>query len=168
MIYWVTDLMRFSHQLLTGLSFGLTSGVITTLGLMVGLLAGTHSRLVVIGGILTIAVADALSDAVGIHVSEESEGVHSLREVWASATFTFLTKLVFSLTFAIPVLLLPLSLAVALAVVWGLLLLVIFSLFIAKERRAEPWKVVLEHITIAILVIAITYHLGNWIATTFG
>ena len=34
----------------TGLSFGLTSGVITTLGLMVGLHAGTHSRAVVLGG----------------------------------------------------------------------------------------------------------------------
>ena len=36
----------------TGVSFGLTSGVITTLGLMVGLYSGTHSRTVVIGGIL--------------------------------------------------------------------------------------------------------------------
>ena len=50
----------------TGFSFGLTSGVITTLGLMVGLHSGTHSRSVVIGGILTIAVADAMSDALGM------------------------------------------------------------------------------------------------------
>jgi len=48
------------HSVETGLSFGLTSGIITTLGLMVGLHSGTHSRLVVIGGILTIAIADAL------------------------------------------------------------------------------------------------------------
>ena len=40
-----------------GFSFGLTSGVITTLGLMVGLHSSTHSKLVVIGGILTIAIA---------------------------------------------------------------------------------------------------------------
>ena len=32
------------HSVRTGLSFGLTSGVITTLGLMVGLHAGTHSK----------------------------------------------------------------------------------------------------------------------------
>jgi hypothetical protein len=48
-----------------GFSFGLTSGVITTLGLMVGLHAGTHSKSVVLGGLLTIAVADAMSDALG-------------------------------------------------------------------------------------------------------
>ncbi|MGZ8381620.1 MAG: hypothetical protein ACXW4C_08190, partial [Nitrospira sp.] len=56
-------LMKASFK--TGLSFGLTSGVITTLGLMVGLHSGTHSRTVVIGGILTIAIADAMSDALG-------------------------------------------------------------------------------------------------------
>ncbi|MBW2265656.1 MAG: hypothetical protein JRF28_05735, partial [Deltaproteobacteria bacterium] len=54
------------HALKTGLSFGLTSGTITTLGLMVGLHSGTHSKLVVLGGILTIAIADAFSDALGI------------------------------------------------------------------------------------------------------
>ena len=45
------------QSLKPGFSFGLTSGVITTPGLMVGLNAGTHSRLAVIGGIVTIAVA---------------------------------------------------------------------------------------------------------------
>ena len=39
------------EQLRTGMAFGLTSAVITTLGLMVGLHSGTHSRLVVLGGI---------------------------------------------------------------------------------------------------------------------
>jgi hypothetical protein len=69
------------HSLKTGFSFGLTSGIITTLGLMVGLHSGTHSKFVVIGGILTIAVADAFSDALGIHVSEETENKHATKEV---------------------------------------------------------------------------------------
>mgnify|MGYP006337922885 CR=1 FL=1 len=49
----------------TGVSFGLPSGTITTLGLIVGLHAGPHSRLAVVGGILTIAVADALCYVFG-------------------------------------------------------------------------------------------------------
>ena len=49
--------MKSSYKI--GLSFGLTSGVITTLGLLVGLDAGTHSQPIVLGGILTIAVADS-------------------------------------------------------------------------------------------------------------
>ena len=43
-------------SLCTGISFGLTSAVITKLGLMVGLHSGTHSKIVVLAGILTIAI----------------------------------------------------------------------------------------------------------------
>ena len=85
----------------TGLSFGLTSGVITTLGLMVGLQAGTHSRAVVLGGIVTIAVADALSDAMGVHISEESKNSGPVRHVWESTVATFVSKLCIALTFAL-------------------------------------------------------------------
>src|SRR6266850_6989069 len=94
------------QSLMTGFSFGLTSGVITPLGLMVGLNAGTHSRLAVIGGIVTIAVADALSDALGIHVAEESKNNGSVSEVWESTIAALLAKFLTALTFVVPVLLL--------------------------------------------------------------
>jgi len=57
----------------TGLFFGATSGVITTLGLITGLNAGTRSITAVLGGILVIAVADSMSDALGIHLAEEAD-----------------------------------------------------------------------------------------------
>ncbi len=96
------------HSLKTGFSFGMTSGIITTLGLMVGLNSGTHSKLAVIGGVLTIAIADAFSDALGIHVSEESENRHNSREIWESTISTFLSKFTFASTFIVPVVLLQL------------------------------------------------------------
>ncbi|MGB2769307.1 MAG: VIT1/CCC1 transporter family protein [Candidatus Zixiibacteriota bacterium] len=156
------------HSLKTGLSFGLTSGIITTLGLMVGLHSGTHSKLVVLGGVLTIAIADAFSDALGIHVSEESENRHSTREIWESTIFTFLFKFVFALTFIVPILLLPLGTAIVVGVAWGLSMLAIFSLYIAKEQKESPWKVVGEHLLIAMVVIVITHNVGHWIGSTFG
>jgi VIT1/CCC1 family predicted Fe2+/Mn2+ transporter len=156
------------HSLKTGISFGLTSGIITTLGLMVGLASGTHSRLAVMGGILTIAIADAFSDALGIHVSEESENVHSQREVWESTIATFLTKFVFALTFMVPVLFLPLLSAVAVSVLWGLSMLGIFSFNIGRGEEEGPWRVVGEHLLIAVAVIVITYYVGTWISAVFG
>ena len=81
-----------NHCIKVGLSFGLISAVITTLGLMVGLHSSTHSKIIVIGGILLIAIADAFSDAMGIHFSEESENVHSAKEIWVSTVFTFICK----------------------------------------------------------------------------
>lgn len=153
------------HTLKTGLSFGLTSGIITTLGLLVGLSVGTQSRIVVIGGILTIAIADALSDALGIHFAEESEGVHSAKEIWEATIFTFLFKFIFALTFVAPVVFLPLTLAVVASIVLGLSLLGIFSFYLAKNQKVAAGKVVAEHLTIAILVIVATYYVGIWVAS---
>jgi len=91
--------MRLSIK--KGVSFGLVSGIITTLGLIVGLHSSTHSGLIVIGGILVIAIADSLSDALGIHISEEAEHKHSVGEIWESTAATFLSKFLFTFTFLI-------------------------------------------------------------------
>ena len=155
------------HSLKTGLSFGLTSGIITTLGLIVGLHSGTRSRLVVIGGILTIAIADAFSDALGIHISEESENKYTTKEIWEATISTFLSKFVFTLMFIIPLLIFQLSTAVIVSVIWGLFLLCIFSFYIARERNVKSWKVIVEHLTIALIVIVLTHYIGDWIGSIF-
>lgn len=157
-----------THSLKTGLSFGLTSGIITTLGLMVGLHSSTQSKIAVIGGILIIAIADAFSDALGIHISEESEKKHNPKEIWKSTIFTLLFKLTSALTFIIPVLLLKLGTAIIVSIVWGMSLLGIFSFYIAKEQKIKTWKVITEHLFIALIVIVITHYLGDWVKTTFG
>ncbi|MFC1723919.1 VIT1/CCC1 transporter family protein [Nanoarchaeota archaeon] len=157
-----------NHSVKVGVSFGLTSGIITTMGLMVGLNAGTHSRLAVIGGIITIAVADAASDAMGIHMSEESEGKHTEKQVWTSTLATFITKLLFALTFLIPVLLLNLNTAVIVSVVWGLLALTGISTYLAKQQKKVAWKVSLEHLALGIGVIIVTYFVGRLVSMVFA
>lgn len=155
------------HSIKTGMSFGFTSGIITTLGLMVGLHSGTHSQLVVLGGILTIAIADAFSDALGIHVSEESENRHSPREIWESTIATFLSKFVFAGVFIVPVLVFELSRAIVISVILGLAMLSVFSYLMARQQRARPLKVVAEHVTIALVVIIATHYVGEWISGVF-
>lgn len=147
-----------------GIGFGLTSGIITTLGLIVGLNSGTHSKIVVLGGILIIAIADALSDSMGIHMSEEFGGKHKTKEIWEATGYTFISKLIFALTFVIPVLLFTLSTAVIISVIWGLLLISIFSYIIAKQEKAKPYKIISEHILIAIVVILVTNYLGIFVS----
>ena len=153
--------MRTSWR--TGLSFGLTSCVITTLGLMVGLNSGTHSRPVVIGGILTIAIADAMSDALGIHMSEESKNNSPAIQIWEATGATFLAKFVIALTFVIPVVLVPLDRAIPLSVIWGLLLLAGLSFVIARAQAIAPWRVIGEHLVIALSVVALTHAVGHWV-----
>ena len=150
------------HSLKTGFSFGLTSGIITTLGLLVGLYATDSSVSIIIAGIATIAIADSFSDALGIHVAEEAENKHTTREIWESTASTFFTKLFVALTFIVPIALLSLSVAVVAVIFWGLSLLAIFSFYIAK-RQKNACKVIAEHLIIAIIVIAITFYTGRFI-----
>jgi VIT1/CCC1 family predicted Fe2+/Mn2+ transporter len=152
----------------TGLFFGATSGVITTIGLIVGLNSGTQSITAVLGGILVIAVADAMSDALGIHLAEEADPNTDQGHVWAATIMTFVTKFVFSISFAVPLLLLPLTTAVGVSVVWGLLVIVILSYFLARSQQESPLYIIDEHLGIAVLVIVLSHYIGVWVAATFG
>ncbi len=155
------------NALKKGLGFGLTSGVITTLGLMVGLNASTQSSLVVLGGIITIAVADAFSDAFGVHISEEFDKKNSDEHVWASTFSTFFFKFIFAITFAIPVLFLELQTALVVSIIWGAFLLSAISFKMAREQKESVLHVVAEHLVIFTVVLFATNFIGNWISVTF-
>lgn len=154
------EMRPLGHSLSVGISFGVTSGIITTIGLLVGLSAGTNSRTAVLAGILTIAVADSLSDALGIHISEESEGVHTAREVWSATAATFASKLIMALTFVIPVVLFPLDTAVIVAVVWGGVALTLLSINVGRRQGTDVRPIIVEHLGVATLVVVAAHVLG--------
>ena len=106
-----------------GMSFGITSGIITTLGVMIGLNSITGLKLAVMGGILTVAIADAFSDALGIHNSEESLKRNTRKSIWIATVSTFFSKLIIAMSFLIPVLLFPLATAIKINLIWGFSLL---------------------------------------------
>ena len=148
-----------------GISFGITSGTITTLGLIVGLYSGTHSKLAVVGGILILAIADSLSDALGIHTSEESRK-DPVKNIWKTTIYTFLTKFFYTLTFVIPILLFNLKTAIIINVIYGLIGLTLLNFYFSG--RKNRFKAIREHVSLAIAVIIITYVLGILISNIFG
>ncbi|MEO0270854.1 MAG: hypothetical protein ABIM98_03100 [candidate division WOR-3 bacterium] len=156
------------HSITVGFAFGMTSGIITTMGLMVGLFSGTSSRLAVIGGILTIAIADAFSDALGIHISEESENVHTGKEIWVSTISTFLAKFIFASTFILPVLFLKLNIAVVVNILWGFFVLTVISYILSRIQSENPFKVVSEHLIVGALVVIISHFVGKVISQVFN
>ena len=156
---------------LKGFGFGLTSGIITTLVMMIGLHSGTHSRLAVLGGIFVIAVCDAFSDAMGMHVSEESVhdgGEHKHKEVWGATISTWFFKFFTAMLFVVPVLLLPLETAMIASVIGGLILISIFSYVLAKQQGNRPMHVVAEHVLITFVVIVMTHYIGDFVNKFFG
>jgi VIT1/CCC1 family predicted Fe2+/Mn2+ transporter len=151
----------------TGLFFGATSGVITTTGLITGLNAGTGSVVAVLGGIFVIAVADAMSDALGIHLAEEADPNATTAHIWSATISTFLNKFFFALSFAVPLLLLPLDQAVMASLLWGMFVIIVLSYFLARAQKASPIMIIGEHLGIAVLVVVLSHLIGVWVSNTF-
>jgi VIT1/CCC1 family predicted Fe2+/Mn2+ transporter len=76
---------------------------------------------------------------------------------------TFLAKFLFALTFAVPVLFLSLRIAIMASIVWGLTILALLSYAIARSQGERPWKIVGEHLMIAVVVVTVTHYVGDLI-----
>lgn len=152
----------------TGIFFGMTSGVITTLGVIVGLNAGTESFVAVIGGILVVAIADAMSDALGIHLAMESDAENSHSQVWSATFSTFAAKFLTTVSFAVPFFVMTFSVALFMSVVWGYLIILVLSFKLARSQGGKPLNVIVEHTLIATVVVVAAHFVGVWIRQTFG
>lgn len=146
-----------------GIGFGLTSGVITTLGMLIGLSAISESKVIIVGGIISIAIADAASDALGIHIAEESHEESKLKHIWTATLSTFISKFVITSSFILPVFFFELKTAVIISILWGFSLLTVFSYKIAKDRNENPVISILEHLSIASIVLIIIHITGDFI-----
>ena len=86
----------------------------------------------------------------------------------AATVPTFLNKLVFALSFAIALLLLPLDLAVLASVAWGMFVIIVLSYFISRVRQASATAIIAEHVGIALLVVVLSHFIGVWVHKAFG
>ncbi len=159
-----TRLLYRFHDVFGGFVFGISSAVLTTLGVIVGLNAATDSRLAVLGGIASVAFADSFSDALGIYTAEKAERGSSSRGAMRGAVYTFLGKLIFTLSFAIPFLFLSFSDALFAATAWGIVLLVFMNAEIAFVQEEPVLKTVAARLLFAVIVIAISYVVGGQVA----
>jgi len=146
--------------------FGSTAAIITNLGLIAGLLSSSNAKVNIIGSILVIAIADNISDTLGIHIYQEAEGLKA-REVWLSSLTNFVSRVFVSMLFVLLIVALPLESAAIYCLILGLLIISFISYFIAKYRGTNPYFSVLEHIGVAIFIIILSRILGNFVISQF-
>ena len=109
-----------------------------------------------------------MSDALGIHLAEEADPEKTHGQVWAATISTFLNKFLFALSFAVPLLFLPLDQAVIASLVWGMLVITVLSYFLARAQKAAPLMIIAEHLGIAIVVVVLSHLIGDWVGNTFS
>ena len=146
--------------------FGSSAAIITDVSLIVGLGSAQSGKGPILAGLLTIGVADNISDSLGIHLYKESEG-YDQRLSLLSTTLNFLSRLLISCTFIAIVLVLPLAQALYVGLIWGLLLIVLISYFVSRSNRDNPIKEMVVHVLVAVAVIVLSHYLGHQIAVYF-
>jgi vacuolar iron transporter family protein len=144
---------------LSNFSFGAVSAVITCLALIISFDIAAKSKLMVIGSLCVIALADNISDSLGIHMYQEGE-FSSFRNVWRATLLNFTTRFFVILIFIVIVLLLPPPLAIIGSILYGYFILTIISYLVARKRNLAPKGIILEHIIIATLVLGLSKYIS--------
>lgn len=145
---------------LQGATFGIMEATVMMLGVMTGL-SVTGNRFIVAIGLLTAGLADAVANSVAFHVSEETETIHTQREIWKSTFFTFLGT---TLTVALiiwPIFLFPIKSAVTISWIIGIIILMGVGYFVSRiTKREKAHRLMIEYVAFGVIAAGLCYGLG--------
>lgn len=143
-----------------GVAFGIMDGIITILGVLVGI-GITGNRPFTIIGILAVGLADSFANSMGIHVSEETENIHSRKEIWQITGLCFLATFFTMIFLILPLLIFDFSIAFHMSYILGFILLIALGMFVSKQRGTKSGKLILEYLSVGIAVVIISYFIGG-------
>jgi VIT1/CCC1 family predicted Fe2+/Mn2+ transporter len=148
--------MKLGYQ---GIAFGIMDGVITALGILMGLSA-FQNRLILFLGVIITGIADAFANAAGMHVSQEAEKLHGKHEVWKTTLYTFFSTISVFVILATPLLFIQFSQAIFVSWVIGILLLVWLGFFVSEGKNRL--KIISEYVAIGIAISLISFFIANY------
>lgn len=149
------------------ISYGGTAAVVTSTALISGLSAADATKPVIVSALLIAALADNLTDALSIHIFQESEQLDQ-RDAFARTITNFVTRLLLCISFVLLIELFPFPHATKMAVAWGMLLLAALTYLVARERKVKPLPEILKHLLVAIAVVTVSMMVGHWVGAVLN
>jgi VIT1/CCC1 family predicted Fe2+/Mn2+ transporter len=148
-----------------GIAFGIMDGVITALGILMGLSA-FQNKLILFIGIIVTGIADAFANAAGMHVSEEMEKLHERYEVWKTTFYTFFSTVLVFMILGIPILFIQFSQAIFVSWFIGMFLLVWLGYFVSGGK--DKLKIIFEYVVAGIVISLISFLIGSYARIFLG
>ena len=146
------------------ITFGMSSAIMTVLGIIVGLISAQQSLSAVLGGIASIAVADSMADAMGVYTAKRSERGSSAKVAIKNGLYTFWSKLIFSSSFLLWFIIFPLNYAFIISVIWGLTILAFINFLISFVQEENILLNIFKNIGLTCLIIVASYLVGNFVS----
>ncbi len=154
-----------------GVAFGTMDGLITILGVVIGIATATDSTAIVIISGLVVGVANSFGNCFGFYASElaeraehiqENQHVSSMAETRRSTVLSFVTSLASMSVLVVPFALLTnlsyamiVSLTIALAMLFGL------GVLVGKLSREGPWRFGIRYVLLGLIGAALSFAVGS-------
>ena len=147
-----------------GATFGVMEAAIMMLGVLLGL-SVTGNRFIISLGLLTAGIADALANSASFYVSEESEMIHTRKEIWKATRLCFLGTFITMIAIAAPVLIITnIRFAIITSFAIGLLFLFFLGKYMAEKTKSKtPGKTTVKYVLIGIITAVVCFILGRLI-----
>lgn len=142
-----------------GAMFGLMDGIVTVIGIILGISALGDQRLLILAAIAG-ALADSMANAAGIHVGTETSKRFPKKSVMISTIYAFASTFIAAALLIIPHFLLGLQQAILASLVIAIIMLGAMGVFVAHYRNRNPVLIALEYIAIGLFVSFVTYISG--------
>ncbi len=151
-----------------GISFGVSNSIIGILGVLIGL-AATGVKPFVEIGIIIFGVCTCLADASSMYISEESEYMHSKKELIKISIETFIAEFLTLIAIAIPLFIFELTTAIFISFGIGISLFIVLGYFVAEGDRKLKFKHIFPRYVFLVVVVAIiSYFVGILAVRFFG
>ena len=162
----MSGLLNKLRDSMHGAAFGIVDGVITVLGLTLGVSALSPDRTVILVAGVSVGIADGLANSAGFFVSEEvatEHGIsnHTKKAIYASSISCFAATLVAVLFPTIPYLFAKIAIARVVSIMVGLSLLFVFGVIHARFSHESPIKEGLKLVAIGAIADAICFAIGK-------
>jgi hypothetical protein len=158
-------LLSFLHKKgvgFSGMTFGVMDGVLTVLSVLIGL-GSVADKYAVFSAMIIVGLADAMANAAGIRVSQETVVHLTKKHVFMSMLFAFLGTFVAVISLVIPLIFFSLETTVIVSTVIGMIFLCGLGAFVGIRRmydRKDTLRLISEYVITGMVIIAISYTLG--------
>ena len=150
-----------------GMFFGANSGILTTAGLLSGLVQTRITKNYIIVSIISLAIADSISEAYGMYISKKAENIKddSQNPIYALIGL-LVVKFAIVISFLIPFIFsndLTYFKNLYWIIGWSLFLICIVDYNISSLREESVISYLIPHIVVLFSVICLTQYFGKMI-----
>jgi VIT1/CCC1 family predicted Fe2+/Mn2+ transporter len=150
---------------LQGMYFGLTEGTVTTLGIIIGMLASIPSKKAIFSAVIAASLSDSFGDSIGLYYSEEVTG--RTQGITAVKNMVFFKLLMATLYLAPLVIFKNLKTGIYVSIILALIVISLSFYNLALIKEINTTEFVIKNTMAVGIVVLITYYVVSTVERFF-